>query len=1065
VPIQPQAAGGVDPPQAARLASTLVGMEGKGIRRVSGPDPVAGGDAGGNAGTGAAGSGPLTAAEALAGALRTLHASAGKPEYRALVAQGRAQRPPVVLNEKTISDWLGGVAVPASGQKFRFLVEHLRQLAVRRGHEPPPPGWWDELYAKAVDERRGQRGGRPRKGPADGDRARRVQVGVIPRLAQCFQERSAVRILDAAGGDGPVPRCQVLVGTGGVGKTQLAARHAAATLSSGTVDVLVWVTATSPQAIVATYAEAAAQLLGEKGGRSADQAAAAFLSFLAHERDRRWLVVLDDVARAADLSGLWPPDSPGGSTLVTTRNRDAVLVREGRSVVEIGLFREEESAAYLAAKLAAHRRQEDPDELAALAEDLGHLPLALSQAVPYLVNKRLDCAAYRRRLADRRRTLPTLMADISGLPDDQRLTVAAAWSLSIELADELQPRGLARPMLRIAAMLDPNGIPNGVLTGAAARRWLGMDSDGDRTAVTADDAADALWNLHQLSLVDYEPGPPVPAVRVHQLIQRAVREELPPDRADLAIGLAGLGICDAWPSGAPDAGTERLLRANAVALQRREPERGLYLPDMNPVLFVVGDSLGESGQIRAAIAHFAQVSGAGRRLLGADHPHSMQARAHLARWQGTSGDAAGAAAEFGRLFIQRQRVLGPRHPDTLSAQARRLRWLAEASGLSEAIRLAPALLDVQCSVLGPEHKEVLSLRANLANWRGMDGDVAGATAGLRELLADRTRVLGPDDARTLSTRNSLAYWLRQAGEKTRALGDYESLLEDQQRVLGPNHPDVIITRSNLAQARGEAGDPAGAAASFAELLRHALGVLEADHPYTLVIRKNLAHWWDSAGDADGAAAAYEGLFTATARVFGPLDKRTLDAMADLGRYRANVGRFDEALEVYRELRDRVQESYGPDHRWALATLESIANVQALTGRNAETAADFAELHRARAQVLGADAEETLNALGGVARYSDAAGDFVTARSAFQELAERLGRLRGTDDRTTLVMRHNAAVLLHRLGGHDAAEAALAEVLAARQGAFGRDDPDTAATRATLDRLRALRDAPGIPNKP
>ncbi len=58
------------------------------------------------------------------------------------------------------------------------------------------------------------------------------------------------------------------------------------------------------------------------------------------------------------------------------------------------------------------------------------------------------------------------------LPDDQNTTVSATWSLSIERADNLNPAGLARPTLQLAAMLDPNGIPQSVLTSEPARTYL-----------------------------------------------------------------------------------------------------------------------------------------------------------------------------------------------------------------------------------------------------------------------------------------------------------------------------------------------------------------------------------------------------------------------------------------------------------------------------------------------------------------------------------------------------------------------------------------------------------------
>ncbi|MFD8811159.1 hypothetical protein ACFV23_06650 [Streptomyces sp. NPDC059627] len=169
------------------------------------------------------------------------------------------------------------------------------------------------------------------------------------------------------------------------------------------------------------------------------------------ERRWRWLVVLDDVADPADLNGLWPPASPHGRTLVTTRRKDAALTNEGRRLIEVGLFTEDESVTYLTAALAARDRTEPAGQLAALAGELGYLPLGLSQAAAYLIDTGMDCAGYRGMLADR----ATKLADASpdALPDGQTHTAAAAWAVSVERANSLKPAGLARPLLQLAAFL------------------------------------------------------------------------------------------------------------------------------------------------------------------------------------------------------------------------------------------------------------------------------------------------------------------------------------------------------------------------------------------------------------------------------------------------------------------------------------------------------------------------------------------------------------------------------------------------------------------------------------
>jgi uncharacterized protein YciW len=97
--------------------------------------------------------------------------------------------------------------------------------------------------------------------------------------------------------------------------------------------------------------------------------------------------------------------------VVTTRRRDAALPGH---LIDVGLFTKGEAVSYLRAKLAAQGRHDDPGQVEELARDLGHLPLALAQAVTYLLDLHLDCATYRVRLADRARTLPDLVPSALG---------------------------------------------------------------------------------------------------------------------------------------------------------------------------------------------------------------------------------------------------------------------------------------------------------------------------------------------------------------------------------------------------------------------------------------------------------------------------------------------------------------------------------------------------------------------------------------------------------------------------------------------------------------------------
>ncbi|MDD9378114.1 tetratricopeptide repeat protein [Streptomyces sp. ZAF1911] len=747
---------------------------------------------------------------------------------------------------------------------------------------------------------------------------------MIPRRAGSFQDRAEVhRLRSAVEGGGTAVLCQVLAGMGGVGKTQLAADHARHAWAVGEVDLLVWVTAATRQAVIDAYAQAAADIL-HTDPADPERAARAFLAWLEPAPGRpRWLIVLDDVADPADLRDLWPPAHDRGRTLATTRRRDAALATHGR-LVPVGLFTPAEATAHLRHALAAQGRTEPEPDLAALAEDLGHLPLALSQAAAYLTDTELSAAAYRTRLTDRARQLADLLPEPGQLPDDQSTPAAAAWSLSVDRANELRPAGLARPMLELAAMLDPNGIPQQVLTGESALGYLTAHRSFDHrhgptpgpSSVTEEEATGALRALHRLSLIDHSPAEAHQAVRVHQIVQRTLRDPLDPDHRDLLARFAANALTDAWPDIERDAGLASALRANTAALIACA-EGALYRHAAHVVLHRLGESLGSSGQVAAAVQHFQDLADNTAHLLGPDHPSTLASRSDLIFWRGQAGHASGAAEAAALLLEDQLRILGPDHPNTLTA------------------------------------------RSNLASLQGRSGDAPGAAAAFGALLEDHVRVLGPDHATTLSTRNNLALWLGQAGDATGAAAAFATLLEDHVRVFGPDHPHTLTARHNLAGSRADAGDLAGATAAFATLLEDRLRVLGPDHPHTLATRHNIAHFQGEAGDPAGAADATAALLEDRLRVLGPNHPDTLTTRNNLAHFRGEAGDPAGAVEALTVLLEDHLRVLGPDHPNTLATRFSLAAWQGITGDPHGAAKATAALLEDHLRVLGPDHPDTL----------------------------------------------------------------------------------------------------------
>ncbi|MEU4409764.1 tetratricopeptide repeat protein, partial [Streptosporangium sp. NPDC023963] len=722
---------------------------------------------------------------------------------------------------------------------------------------------------------------------------------MVPLAADCFQEREVAGRLEAALAAGQTAvltgssrrggGSRVLSGMGGVGKTQLAVAYTRRALADGTA--VVWVTASSRKEIVAAYAEAAAALhLPGCDGIDREGDARRFLAWTT-ATDRSWLVVLDDIQDPADVSGWWPPADAKGKVLATTRRRDAALAGQGRHLVSIDTYTRAEARAYLTERLAPRDRDEPPEQLNGLAADLGFLPLALAQATAYLIDADIAIAAYRRLLAER----PLEGISPDSLPDDHQQIVTKTWVLSIDRADAARPAGIARPLLELLSVLDPNGIPDAVLT---SRPVLAHLATGDSDLVR-----DGLRVLHRFGLVTHNPAATYREVRVHQLIQRATYEALTADRRLDVAHRAADALIQAWPDIERDQ-LGPVLRANTTALR---DTTGTALWQRNDKIHQVLDqsahSLGDALQPEAAFAEFTQLHLATEEIFGPDHVSTLDIRLKSVYWRGSAGDTAGAVAAFEELLADMLRALGPDHNGTLVTRYELANCRVDNGDINQAVVELKDLLADSVRIRGANDKETLTIRFGLAQAQQSAGDPAGAEAMFRELLADDTRILGPDHPFTLVDRYSLALLQETNADVVTAL---EQLLADDLRVFGPNHPEVFVTRLTLAQRRAIAGDSAAAMAELEELLADQTRLLGTDHPSTRTTRIELlrqaslyaralseqARQLTSSHRHEEAVAAYEEAIRLAPGHAG--------THRGLGNVLHRLGRHEEAVAAYEE---------------------------------------------------------------------------------------------------------------------------------------------------------------------
>lgn len=734
------------------------------------------------------------------------------------------------------------------------------------------------------------------------------RLGLIPALANSFLGREG--LFD----DFPLGDTMVLTGLGGVGKTQVAADYARAQAEDTTV---IWVTATSRDLIRSTYAEAARTLFGPHD--DLEQAANRFLSWLG-TTEQAWLVVLDDLQTPAHMNGLWP-QGLAGRTIVTTRRRDAALAGQRRRILDVDVFSPQQAKQYLEAVL---HQQQLGDDIDGVAADLRGLPLALAQAAAFMLDRHLPCSQYRRRFADQRRRLSELLPEPEALPDDHHDTVATTWLLSIEAANRLAPAGLARPLMQILSVLDPDGIPASLFTEHASRNWLshairtttqssgGMDTEAIR---------DGLRTLYRLSLLQQEHD----VVRVHALVQRVAREELGTHRRRAIIRAAADALLSNWLREGRTGTFDLNMRANVEALRRHDQDE-LIKSGVHNMLILAGIRQSETGDPRGAAKYFDDLLADSIQHLGSDHPDILELRGNAARALGTS-EPAGAISIHEDLVREFTRVRGPEDAGTIVARANLAVCRAQAGALANGIHdMEQVLMDSE-RLFGPRSVHTLDARALLANMYGEAGANDAALAMFAQIAADRRDVLGPDHRETLAAHGAYARWLIEYGDPTTAIALLQQLLDTRIQLLGPDHPDTLTTRVNLAEALGKSGNAEEAAASLKSLVAEFIRVMGPKHPATLNVRNNylLHHSLDM--EPDDAANAWMDLIDDSMQNLGQLAPETLNNMHNFGEWLALESYYDQAagwLQIALNGRTQV---LGPHHPHTLATAEYLTQVR------------------------------------------------------------------------------------------------------------------------------------------
>lgn len=559
-----------------------------------------------------------------------------------------------------------------------------------------------------------------------------------------------------------------LVGMPGVGKTQLTLaylkRHESEFGFTG------WVQAEEQAILMRDYASLAARLgLPEQ----ADQARMCQAVRQRLESIPNCLVVFDNVVQPQALEKYLPA---AGRVLVTSH---ISRWRHGR-VIEVKPWSPTESLEFLRASSAV-----DAGATNELADHLGHLPLALEQALAYMNETKTSPDKYLTQLRERE---GELLARGHGASDEQR--GASTLSVSLQQLASKSPR--AQDLLTAIAFLGPDAIPRGLF--ADHSEVLPRKLRRSATDVLAFDEAIGVLTRYSLLAATQD------SLSVHRVLQAVIRHQLERREGKRWASSAVRLVAAAFPVRSDDVfewpSCQRLL-PHALAATRHSEEASVEHEGAAMLLHRAALYLWARADLDEAERLLARSYSMIVTRLGPNHlslAPVLSTRGKVLRERGRLADAKRSHERA--LAIREARLPGTR-PElawSLGNLGKVLRDLGELNAARGAHERAVAILE---AALGPDHREVAWALANLGRTLQALGDVETARRMHERALRIREDNLPaghPDIAWSLRNMGATMVELREL-DKARTY--YERALTIFEDRFAPEHPEILATKRKL----------------------------------------------------------------------------------------------------------------------------------------------------------------------------------------------------------------------------------------------------------------------------
>jgi tetratricopeptide (TPR) repeat protein len=628
---------------------------------------------------------------------------------------------------------------------------------------------------------------------------------------------------------------QVIHGTGGVGKTQLALEYAYREREH--YRTIAWLPASEPNTLAVHYRRLAERLGVAEPDALVEETRQAVKDALAQRSD--WLLIFDD-APAPDAIAPYLPSGNGGYVLVTSRNPGW---QQLANAFCLRVLERAEAIEFLKRRLGTISE----NAAATLAQALGDLPLSLEQACAVIAEAGISSEEYLRRYEALWAELLQSGRSSSGdYPD----TVAMTWELACrELENwDAEVSGLTK----ILAFLAPVEMPRTFL-----RRAMGHLPVPFSTRFGTGPALDrAIELLRRFSLLAADDR----VVSVHPSIASLTRDRMPPEQhgnwSSAALGMMAMTFH--FEDDSTVGWSERAESLpHALAASQHATAAGV-VPDTNAKLLnQVGEYLTHIGRLDQARQAFELALVLTERAHGPSDRRRAAIINNLGRVLKRAGDIEQARAHFEEALVLDQAAYGESHAHVAEVVNNYATVLHQSGDVELALRQFEWALEVCRSSYGEDHIKVAIVTNNLGYTRATIGDPQGALEAFNAALATAEASVGPNHPVVASILTNIGAVLRRTGQADAARAPLERAATIHRASLGAAHPEIARNFAHLGHLHQQRGELQLATRYFQRALTIDQNALGESHPGLIPRLEDLGRCLKQMNEVDAATACYE----------------------------------------------------------------------------------------------------------------------------------------------------------------------------------------------------------------